>query len=698
MKIEIAKHQRMAETGSSLLRLIQNNDMPLLDLLVREAVQNSLDAALEGEGYVQVDFFIRDFDRSALSEHFEGIKERMNELYTNERYRLLEIRDTNTQGLTGPLQEQDLKIREYGNLIKLVYHVGIPQQKAGSGGSWGLGKTVYFRIGIGLVIYYSRIYENGTYASRLAACLVEDEEKETALLKNKGNHRGIAWWGQVSEDGNGTIPLTNESEIHKVLKVLGVKPFEGLETGTVIVIPFLRDDLRPDKAESDDEHLPNNTLQPWWESDDESYIKIALQRWYAPRLMNKSYKHGRWLKASVNGELLTQDKFLPAFRVVQELYNAAIEIGNGEKIIEGWSSPIHVTSIHLRGNFIDGSTAGWMAFVKLSSKDLGMLPPDNNYSPLVQALGKETGGELNPPLICFTRKPGMIVGYEYVGKWTEGISKTARDDYIIGLFVANSFNRLKEEYKKRDTENFSLEEYIRGCEKADHASWQDWVPNKKNPLIIEKIQRQVTRNIEGFFRKAQSNLEPQKNELLGRMLAKAILPPEGFGRLGAIQSSNRPTKQEPKKRQGKLPSISFSTAPVYVNGNVKIDFQLYTGKVSEITDLKLGIVTENGLISAYSWEKEVMGDFPAEITEIELKTADKEEQLNFHWKESDVNMNLVNPLQFNGLESLTAKKLIGVRLIKFRDRLFHGSVWIKSDDPLIRISLHTESVLEETVT
>ena len=44
MKIERAQHARMSETGSSLLRLIQNHELPVLDLLVRESIQNSLDA------------------------------------------------------------------------------------------------------------------------------------------------------------------------------------------------------------------------------------------------------------------------------------------------------------------------------------------------------------------------------------------------------------------------------------------------------------------------------------------------------------------------------------------------------------------------------------------------------------------------------------------------------------------------------
>ncbi len=59
---------------------------------------------------------------------------------------------------------------------KLVLNLGDPQEKAGAGGSWGLGKTVYFRVGIGLVVFYSRIKLGAEkYMSRLIACFVESE-------------------------------------------------------------------------------------------------------------------------------------------------------------------------------------------------------------------------------------------------------------------------------------------------------------------------------------------------------------------------------------------------------------------------------------------------------------------------------------------------------------------------------------------
>ena len=60
MKIEIAEPGRMTQSGSSLLKLIQNNNMPILDLLVRESIQNSLDAKNEKDPYVTVEFLTGD--------------------------------------------------------------------------------------------------------------------------------------------------------------------------------------------------------------------------------------------------------------------------------------------------------------------------------------------------------------------------------------------------------------------------------------------------------------------------------------------------------------------------------------------------------------------------------------------------------------------------------------------------------------
>lgn len=695
MRIEIAKHERMSETGKSLLRLIQNHDMPVLDLLVREAVQNSLDAAKSNSGYVDVDFNIRTFKRSELAVHFEGIEGRLAEVYPADEYRLMEIRDCNTQGLTGPLHDGEIGAGEYGNLIKLIYQIGMPQQKEGSGGSWGLGKTVYFRVGIGLVIYYSRIHENGEYRSRLAVCLVEDDSREDALLKDKGNHRGIAWWGQPATGGS-TMPLTDEQEIQEVLNCLGCVPFQGDETGTAILIPFLRDDLRPELLLSTDEEndVRSSRIDLAWTHTDEEYIAAAIQRWYSPRLMNERYPYGSWLRASVNGQGITRDQFLPAFKVLQDLYNHA-HSADGAEAVSNEDSGIQVAPVKLNRTFKGGTTAGWVAFAKLSKVDLRMEAPYNYPSPWAQVFGRELPDESNPPLMAFTRRPGMIVGFENSGKWVEGIPKTKEDEYLIAIFVANSSNTLIEANPKNPDRDFLLEEYIRGCEKADHTSWADWTPNQKNPLIIERIQRNVVKAVANAYSDRSDKGAGKKDIVLGKLLAGVLLPPEGFGNRGGIQPPKSPSGGNGQKAQaGRNPRLIDIAGPLYEGDAVRLDFELYTGNHDQPFEMNLKVISESGDIDADSWESDqgVGSKFPVSIHKVVIRsiTAPKSNS-----NECAGDIVIVSPngeaaqgeYIFAGIASRMHNQFCGLLCTGLTNRLVKGSVWIRSLDRNVRAAI-----------
>ena len=224
MNIEVAVHERMAESGSSLLRIMQNNSMPVLDLFVRESIQNSLDASVRKDGHVTVKFETGYFDSKDLNRHFDKVEEKLNENNPPGKYKYVSVTDMNTSGLTGPLHLDYVEDYDYGNLLKLIYEISMPQTKEGAGGSWGLGKTVYFRLGIGIVIYYSRIRNSdGKYELRLAASMVEDQTSEKSVIPSVGKlKRGIAWWGKSCGE-NKTIPLTDVSEIREILKVFNIK-------------------------------------------------------------------------------------------------------------------------------------------------------------------------------------------------------------------------------------------------------------------------------------------------------------------------------------------------------------------------------------------------------------------------------------------------------------------------------------------
>ena len=84
MKLEIAQNARMAQSGSSLLKLMQSCELPVLDLLVREAIQNALDASNKDK-FVNVDFRTGDFSPYSLNVHLEGAEDNLNKKFRSNK-------------------------------------------------------------------------------------------------------------------------------------------------------------------------------------------------------------------------------------------------------------------------------------------------------------------------------------------------------------------------------------------------------------------------------------------------------------------------------------------------------------------------------------------------------------------------------------------------------------------------------------
>ena len=93
LSVDIAKVDRMAQSGSSLLRLIQNDELPILDLLVRESLQNSLDAKNSRSSHVNIDLSIKGFSKDKVLGNFQGLLSllRMSFLLRNKNLWLLKI-------------------------------------------------------------------------------------------------------------------------------------------------------------------------------------------------------------------------------------------------------------------------------------------------------------------------------------------------------------------------------------------------------------------------------------------------------------------------------------------------------------------------------------------------------------------------------------------------------------------------------
>ena len=611
MKIEIAEPGRMTQSGSSLLRLIQNNKTPVLDLLVRESVQNSLDAHKQGAKSVTVEFLTGNFSSRRLGDELDGITDALARRFPEDKCQYLAVCDSDTVGLTGEMDVRNVRDNNYGNLLKLVYEICKPQEAEGAGGSWGLGKTVYFRIGIGLVIYYSRIDEgNGKYSSRLAASFVENETSKDAMIPdyNGMTPRGIAWWGNEIRE-NTTIPVTDENYINKFLGIFGITPYSGTKTGTTIIIPYINSDTllannRIDYTDELDEHL-----SPFWYSSLESYLRVSAQRWYAPRLCNPYYPYGSFLKVLVNGEGISRDSMEPVFRTVQDLYNRAGFVEEDDFLSDN-EMEVTTESAIVR-KFLADTTAGNIACTKITRKALRMDAPYNKPEPSVYFNCEINDKSVNRPLVFFVRKPGMIVSYENISAWTAGIPSTNKNEYIMGIFVLNSNVSFKV-----DGPVDRLEEYVRKSEMADHTSWNDWSDSHFNPRIISKIQKTVTKVIGNTYAADDIEHKPKENSELSRYLGDLILPPDGFGKAANVSTPKQPSG-EGQKKQKKF-SFKVDNAGIrYRADKMTVPMELSTAANKKIshTAFEIQIAAESGKIDMKSWEKELKLSAPFSIEE-----------------------------------------------------------------------------------
>lgn len=614
---EILRNEYMGISGSSLLRVIQNNDMPILDLLTREAIQNSLDAKLDNSESVDVDINISKFDENKLANSIEPFGSKLLEKYKNQKLdTFISFSDTNTTGLTGPKNMSEVTNNNYGKFINLIFNIGKAQTIENAGGSWGYGKTVYYRAGIGLVIFYSRIKINDNYESRMVISLVEDEEN--TIIPSYNNERrpktGIMWFGRKNNEFDQLNPVTNEEDIKQILEIFQLKAFDGDRTGTKVIIPFI-----DEKKLLNDTNKDNNAL-PWNDSVDK-YIKVAVQRWYAPRLMNPFFKYNPYLKLKINNKYFNpEEDFLPLFKKIQELYNAGIgSIKNNS---------INVESIKLLSTFLNESEAGKIAYVKMNRDELKMNQPYNEPSPYLQVFNtKYNEKDDGYPIITFCRRPGMLLKYDVGESWSNSI-KIEENNYIVGLFIANSNNSIK---VKEDSEEKSFEKYLRECEKADHADWIDL----SNYTIIKRVQNQIKSKINNCYEDIDYEENRSVDTRLSRTLTRRLLPPIGFGkRPSSFNENKRETninKFLKKNSKSNLYLIDESIIRNALDRTISKDFEITFSLNDRNIEYEFEIVSEDSNITGKKWEEDFGNkEFPVELIKIELLTCGEGEQIQYY--------------------------------------------------------------------
>lgn len=599
--------------GSGALKALQNDSIPEIELLVREAIQNSSDASLGlEEKSFGVNFNFHEFCPQKLNSVFEGISDILDGRYPEDSADYLEIRDYKTSGLTGKVRKKDISQNDHGNYFKLVFDTGKEQTNSDggkAGGSWGYGKSVYFRVGMGLVIFYSHVKENEAYESRLIAALVERESSSEAILtKIKEDSIGRAWWGRWEDKANKSelLPITDEMEIQEILDIFGIEKFDEDETGTSIIIPYIDKEklmagIFPEHCGINDDIISMCTFK----DDIVEYTKLAVQKWYAPKIFNKNlsaYSDQKWLAVRVNDEPIRFQDMRPFFQLVQELYTAALSANKyGKQIYVSQKFP-GIRSVEVFSTKVAGQKSGNVATVIVNGNDLGggmtVIPP-KAYLRLFNGVSD------NDPIVMYARAAGMVLDYKVDGKWAKGITKPEEtNDYMLSFYVPNCDVLLKQDSALGEYAGVKLGEYLRKCEKSDHMDWND----ESTLTIVTNLAKQVTTKINQCYKKTDfSEMSGAASRLSGR-LGRRLLPTLNFGK------KKGGTGGGSEGGGGAVKNLEVSFTPAkYENNTMSMNFLVKFKNIKK--DAFIGVFVESavGLMDARSWENDIKTAFPITV-------------------------------------------------------------------------------------
>ena len=573
--------QNMSQSGDAILKSLQNNSFSLADIIVRESIQNSLDASKPRSEQTNVDFKLGDFNARELNSELEGISERLNDLYKGQA-RFLSISDKNTVGLDGYYDPKYGNELFKSNFYKLVFGLGKNQENDGAGGSWGLGKTSYFCVGIGIVIYYTRVEVEDGYEERLIASLIEDPKSNARLLCD--NPRGIAWWGEYhGEDNENIYPITEHESVKKILDIFGINCYKDDETGTTIIIPYLKNKF------AEDSEFP-------WRRSEERALQTAIQRWYSPRISNDLYSEktgNSKLMCTVNEKSLELEQ---PFSMIRELYTAAL-VGESD------NKEIEIREIKIPRTAMDPTDAivGRIAFVVKDLDDLRDKGKPYTYRQCIEDANEESASTYK--MVAFARKPGMVVKYDFNGQWSERVN-TEEKKCIMAFFVPNSNGILHE--KNRSENCFTLEQYLRNGEKADHADWFDL----SKITLLKRTKSEVSKALSDAVDGNDAERQSLVSEKLSRKFS-SLLPPEGFGTSGKSGVKKSP---ESATKHDRSSSIVIDGTDMDEEGILLIKF---VASIKKKAQVEIKIETQNQSIGQEEWSKDLDGiEFPFIIEEV----------------------------------------------------------------------------------
>lgn len=217
-----------------------NDDVGLNDALVREVIQNSLDAH-KGDKPVRVCFDIQEL--SSLGEHVvEMLQENIRPLEPDfkackiplpdhSNVRVLTIEDFNTEGLTGSVDKKNHR-QNFTNFWRVV---GKSRKKGQHGGRWGLGKLV-FSSSSQVRVFFGITRRSGDVTPvAMGQVLLEHHKAE-------GEHRRPhGFWHDGRAKDNIQRPTVDDKDLEFLETISNTR--RRVKTGLSIIIPYIHDSI-----------------------------------------------------------------------------------------------------------------------------------------------------------------------------------------------------------------------------------------------------------------------------------------------------------------------------------------------------------------------------------------------------------------------------------------------------------------------
>lgn len=245
---EYTAHGNTAAEG--ILNQLGRPGLDLLSILVRETVQNSWDARLSDNTTVRCTITGRtltpaqvDFLRQVvLTEEPEQLKLHEALSAARESTHVLIISDRGTTGLNGPIRA-DAPDDESGsrNFVNFFFNIGQSKGQRLSGGTYGYGKSILYRISqLHTICVYTRCLAGNHLESRLLGAALEPQtEAGSGYRRYTGRH----WWGRRSSEKDAVLEPVTGPDADELAQGLGFPSFAGNETGTscMVLLPTLGD-------------------------------------------------------------------------------------------------------------------------------------------------------------------------------------------------------------------------------------------------------------------------------------------------------------------------------------------------------------------------------------------------------------------------------------------------------------------------